>query len=172
MHFLHYVVTRANSGKEACSSVESEIESWGDEDNWRVICGAISEKNIIYNTGEGRWLLDKNLTIKDVNKNVRSNWFELDGYSKKAFYNEIVKVKLGVINGINWWAITNGSKHFSALSYIENRDTFDVLTDEFKSWELDENGITHLFNEETKVAKEKAQKIYGDLWVVFIDMHT
>jgi len=51
MHNLHYIVIRADSGKEACDAVENEIVEWGSEDNWGQICGALSEKNIIYNTG-------------------------------------------------------------------------------------------------------------------------
>ena len=46
---------------------------------------------------------------------------------------------------------------------MSNKDKFDILKDEFKDWELDENGVTNLVEEE----------IEGDsLWVVYIDMHT
>ena len=48
MHNLHLYIITADTGEDACSMVESNIESWGGEDNYSTICHAISEDGAIY----------------------------------------------------------------------------------------------------------------------------
>ena len=84
MHNLHYLVTRAENPEEACSQVESEIYEWGTENNWRTICGCISEDNVIHSTGQGRWKPTETDTLEKINLQV-TKWMNDDEYNKKTF---------------------------------------------------------------------------------------
>ena len=55
MHNIHFVKVKANSGEEACQVVENLLVDFGTDNNWREFCGAISEDNEIFNSGEGRF---------------------------------------------------------------------------------------------------------------------
>ena len=57
MHNLHYIMVKADSANEAALNIESAIEHWGDENNWRVIGGIASEDGTddLENYQNGRW---------------------------------------------------------------------------------------------------------------------
>jgi hypothetical protein len=44
MHNLHFVITTADSPEDACNNVETLISDFGNENNWRTVCGCVSEK--------------------------------------------------------------------------------------------------------------------------------
>ena len=55
MHNLHILVTRAHSATQAEDDVKSYLDGWGDEDNWRTICGSVSQDNEVHDTLAGRY---------------------------------------------------------------------------------------------------------------------
>lgn len=168
MHNLHYLVTRAENAQEACSQVESEISEWGTDNNWRTICGCISEDNEVYSTSEGRWTPKEGTTISDINRQV-TEWMNEDEYEKKRFD---ICARGESENSFDWY----GAKKYCESQYQkgttlnsikhDKRETFDVLKDEYYSWALNECGVTLLdysgLNTEAGGSK---------LYVVHLDMH-
>jgi 2,4-dienoyl-CoA reductase (NADPH2) len=55
MHNLHFIVVRSSSGEEACKQAENEIIDFGTDNNWRTMCGAVSQDNEVYDAGDGRY---------------------------------------------------------------------------------------------------------------------
>jgi hypothetical protein len=167
MHNLHYLVTRADSPQEACSQVESEISEWGTENNWRTICGCVSEDNVIHSEGQGRWEPTEKDTIETINLQV-SQWMNDDEYNKENF-NICSKGKSD--NPFEWY----GAKKYCEQQFQkgmtmnsikhDNRETFDVLKDEYYSWSLNECGVTLL--DVSQLENDGGSKLY----VVFLDMH-
>jgi len=162
MHSLHFAVIKADSGEEACNAVESYIMDWGNENNWRNICGCVSDKNEVYvHDDGGRWHPDNEEfnTIEKLNK-IATNWIAPDP-------DEIVKVNLliqklskkGKLSRNEWYTIKMYAK---SMVDINNRKSIKILSDEFSPHEFDANGITNLYGEGD-----------GDhQYVVFIDMHS
>jgi len=67
-HNLHLIVVRAESGLDACNEAEDLLFDFGTENNWRSMCGAVSEDNEVYLNGEGRYEPDeKSDTIEKIN---------------------------------------------------------------------------------------------------------
>jgi len=168
MHNLHYLVTRAENPEEACSQVESEIYEWGTDNNWRTICGCISEDNVIHSTGQGRWEPKETDTLEKINLQV-TKWMNDDEYNKKTFD----KCSSGQDeNSFDWYgAMKYCEQQFQkgmTLNSIKHdkRETFDVLKDEFYSWSLNECGVTLLDYSglDTEAGGSK-------LYVVYLDMH-
>tara|TARA_R110001606_G_scaffold19248_1_gene70960 strand:+ start:30 stop:539 length:510 start_codon:yes stop_codon:yes gene_type:complete len=168
MHNLHYLVTRAETPQEACSQVESEISEWGTDNNWRTICGCISEDNVIHSTGEGRWKPTETDTLEKINLQV-SDWLYPPDYYEKQF-NKCVDGKEE--SAFDWYGAKKHCKHMYQMGRTLNsikhdkRETFDVLKDEFYSWSLNECGVTSLDNSglDTEAGGSK-------LYVVYLDMH-
>lgn len=168
MHNLHYVVIEASSGQEACDGVESAIESWGDENNWRAICGAVSANGVIHNCGDGRWEPE---AMTEVENNVQ-NWVFGVPWNKSQFEDALAKVNAGVaMTSMDWYSIKTYAEEMSdkawALHDFGNgkaKTTFDIFKDEYRSWKLDQCGVTHIGN--LSQAKPK------NLWVVSVDMHS
>lgn len=168
MHNLHYLVTRAETPQEACSQVETEISEWGTDNNWRTICGCISEDNEVYSSGEGRWEPKEKDTIESINLMV-TEWMNDDDYQKKRFD---MCANAENKNPFDWYgAMKYCEQQFqkgTTLSNIKHdkRETFDVLKDEYYSWSLNECGVTLLDygGLDTEAGGSK-------LYVVFLDMH-
>ena len=55
MHNLHFILVRASSGEKACQDAENQIIDFGTDNNWRTMCGAVSEDNEVYDAGDGRY---------------------------------------------------------------------------------------------------------------------
>ncbi len=53
MHNLHLVVVNAENAKDAMHNAEMAIFEWGNENNWRTMCGAVSENDEMVATGNG-----------------------------------------------------------------------------------------------------------------------
>ena len=168
MHNLHYLVTRADTPQEACSQVESEISEWGTDNNWRTICGCISEDNVIHSTGEGRWKPELENTIENINLQV-TEWMNDDEYNKSNFD---ICSRGNSNNAFEWY----GAKKYCEQQFQkgmtlnsikhDKRETFDVLKDEFYSWSLNECGVTSL--DVSQLENDGGSKLY----VVFLDMHS
>ena len=165
MHNLHFILVKANSGEEACKKAENEIMDFGNENNWRTMCGAVSEDNEIYNAEDGRYRPETDYTtIEKINECV-SQWI------KDSFYGETAKLKfdkgetnLSEWNGIELWSLSKWAKHLSEASSYKDRE-FDILKgDTFYACQFDECGVTD-FTYDTNDDGDKT-------WVVFCDMHS
>ena len=174
MHNLHFVVVKAESGEEATAEVESHISHWGGEDNWRNICGAVSEDNEVYITGDGRYAPKANETIESINATI-AKWLEVpnvfeellgkgqkfedltasDLYRLQKYIGEVYEQKLIASNKAA--RQTKGEK----LS-----DTFNVLTDSYRDFQYDECGVTDICDDVDPYSEN------AKTWVVFVDMHS
>lgn len=173
MHNLHFVVVKAETGEEACDIVETQISNWGNENNWRTMCGAVSENDEVYNANDGRYPPTKySNTIAKINKNV-NRWL------KSCYYGETAKELLAKGKKVErfaqheLWSLMKYAEYLHELKCFKLTKTvqkkngkkvsssFDVLSDEFYSWKFDECGVTQIENENE-----------GKIWVVFVDMHS
>src|SRR2546421_8608512 len=59
MHNLHFLLVNGDSAQDAASTVETAINDWGTENNWRRIGGIASEdgKDDVENHDDGGWPL-------------------------------------------------------------------------------------------------------------------
>ena len=174
MHNLHLVVCEAENGKEACSLVEAQIESFGNENNWRTICGAVRSNGDNYSTGEGRW---EPQTLEELKKSLTDVIFKNDGekdHLSKMFLEVLAKMNDDAkLTGMDWYYVKKyaeqeGARCDTIQGYGGKDDltpkAFDLFENEYFSWKLDEFGLTNIVND------DKAKK--ENLWVVLVDMHS
>lgn len=162
MHNLHLIVLKANSAKEACRNASNFISDFGNDNNWREICGCVSKSGRVYDTGNGRYTPNstKLTSIAKINRNVMK-WME------NAFLGEIAKEKLAKTKGkvkLNTWSSSDlyslerlARHHYEALPFRNKK--FNVLEDNFFAYAYNECGVTQV--------DENGRYTY----VVFIDMH-
>ena len=165
MHNLHFFVVKAETGEEAMDITETEIEDWGSEDNWRTICGAVSEKDEVVIANDGRYPPSAETnTIEKINNVVR-NWMGKsdfgDGGRKILKKVALGKRKLERIKTQGWWEIKEYAEYMRQRKCSVPIKKFNVLKNEFYPYEYDQMGVTHSILEND-----------GILWVVFIDMHS
>lgn len=165
MHNLHFVVTRAESPQEACDNVETMISDFGGEDNWRTICGCVSEKNKVFiNDSSGRYSPTSTgyTTIAKINRAV-NRWLKNNIYGERAkrkLANAKKKIDISTWDSQLLFSLQSLAKHlYEALPYKDRK--FDVLKDSFYSWHFDECGVT-----------QDEDESEGQLYVVFLDMHS
>ena len=165
MHNIHIGLVYAETGKDACYAVETEIESWGSENNWRTICGAVSQDNEKYEHEPGRFPVDEDCdTIEKINAMVEEwktggNFYGKDG--KELFEKHLAGEKL---TSHEWWQVKEYAVHMEGVATVPD-EKFDVLKKhEFLEWKLDRCGVTNMAWREP----DEGDK----LWVVFIDMHS
>jgi hypothetical protein len=166
MHNLHFIVVRSSSGEEACKQAENEIIDFGTDNNWRTMCGAVSQDNEVYNAGDGRYEPKDTdyQTIEAIN-NAVGNW------TKDSFYGETAKLKfekgetnLDEWNAIELYSLSKWANHLSEANSYKHRE-FDILKgDTFYTCQFDECGVTD-FTYDTNDEGDKT-------WVVFCDMHS
>jgi len=165
MHNLHFILVRANSGEEACKQAENEIMDFGTENNWRTMCGAVSEDNEVFNAGDGRYE-PKDTDYQSIDKinECVNEWI------KSSWYGETARLKFekGETNLSEWnemelWSLSKYAEHLSEAHPFRERP-FDCMKDDcFFSYKYDECGFTDL----THSASD------GDkIWIVFVDMHS
>lgn len=90
MHNLHFVVTRAESPQDACDNVETFISDFGNDNNYRTICGCVSEKNKVFiNDSSGRYSPRDTgyTTIAKINRAIKE-------WTKETIYGETAKKKI------------------------------------------------------------------------------
>ena len=165
MHNIHLVVCKAESAEDACNTVETHIMDFGTENNWRSICGCVSEDNEVFiNDSTGRYCPEEDLTIDKINKMVR-------GWMKGCFYGETAKKKLarskGKIDLSKWtssqlFSLRMLAKYHEQLGYFgDDIKNFDVLKNNFYAEEYTECGVTQISDDDEE----------GKKFVVFVDMH-
>ena len=154
MHNLHLVRIKAESAKQACENVLSEISHFGNENNWFTICGCVSETNEVLDLNDGRYS-PKNFTIEDINKMVK-NWLVPNENEKFAFERDQKTI-------IDWYMAKNYCKFMYELSHLKNPNEFDVLRDFFYETQYDYPGITEIYSSESPLNKT---------YIFFVDMHS
>lgn len=160
MHNLHLVVVKAENAKDACDTVETELSDWGNENNWRTICGCVSEDNEVYIQGDGRYPPEKDDTIETINKMVTEWVNDTNHYGKQAEEKlktepDITKWKPGEL-----WSLQKYAEKLYNDYSIKGRE-FNILEDSYYEYEYDECGVT-------QITSDSEDKIY----VVFVDMHS
>lgn len=170
MHNLHLIVIHSTSAEDACNEVETMIEDFGNENNWRTICGCVSDKNEVYiHDAEGRYVPSEDYlnTIEKINENVK-------GWMRSTLYGENAKKRIeeGNVDFTNWsahelWELKEYVEYlrqiqsFKEHHNVSDIEEFDVLNHTFYPYEYAECGVT--FSE-----SEDGENTY----IVFIDMHS
>jgi len=162
MHILHLIVVRAEDALEACSTVEKELEGWGTESNWSVVCGCVSEDNQVYiHNRDGRFLPNKDETIGRINKMV-GGWLKDRAACYEAQASGLMRKALNnTAKTFDWLALKKFCDFKYQTSYIDDPEKLNVLTQTFFDGHYDENGVTNL----------SLSKV-GRQFIVFLDMHT
>ena len=164
MHNLHFITVKAEDAEDAIGVAETYIEDWGNENNWRTICGCVSEDNKVHNCGDGRFSPKDTgyTTIKKINKCIQG-WLKGNLYSQPAEE----KIKKGDVDFEKW----DGQDLFSLRKYAEFLEQkneigiadikeFDVLKHTYYSGQYDECGVTNCDYDGEKT------------FVVFLDIHS
>jgi len=174
MHNLHFILVRANSGEEACKQAENEIMDFGTENNWRTMCGAVSEDNEVFNAGDGRYEpKDTDYQSIEAINNAVGKW------TKDSFYGETAKLKfekgetnLSEWNAIELYSLSKWANHLSEACSYKDRE-FDILKgDTFYTCQFDECGVTNMVYNIYEDDDEAMSKTKEKTWVVFCDMHS
>jgi hypothetical protein len=172
MHNLHFVVVRAENGEDACSEADNFLMDWGNENNWRTMCGAVSEDNEVYKASDGRYEPDENTnTIAKINKIIKG-WLKTDIYSETAKKLLAKGKKVEKFNRQELYSLQKYAKFLYEIKTIKDTkayrkkngdkvsNQFNVLEDDFYAFSYDECGVTQTDSGD------------GKLWVVFVDMHS
>jgi len=178
MHNCHFYVVEAASGEDACEMVESSISDWGNENNWRVICGAVSEYNEVFARLEGRYIPEENSNILGLNQEVLD---VLVPQLTPALSKKLKEIAAGTLNIElrDMYAVSKYIKSLEAYNDTNTKD-YNLLYDSWKPYEFDEFGVT-IGHDREKPAnsldfiKKTSTEIDTEadrLWVVFIDMHS
>ena len=172
MHNLHFIVVKAETGKDACDEAESFISDWGNENNWRTMCGAVSEDNEVFDAKDGRYRPDEDTnTIAKINKHIQA-WLKDDFWSitakkKLASGKKVENFTTNELYSLKKYAeFLYEVKIFKQVKAYRRKEgekisrKFNVLEDNFFAHTYDECGVT------------QAEQGEGKTWVVFCDMHS
>jgi hypothetical protein len=159
-------IIKAKTPQEACDNVEIAISNFGDDNNWRTICGCVSIKNEVHDCGDGRYspLNIGLITIAKINSTVR-RWIKKVNIFGNLAKEKIKKAK-GKIDFSEWqsyelFSLQKYAEHLKEQSYVKGVK-FDVRNlNEFYPHNFTECGVTNLVDESAE----------GILYVVLIDMH-
>lgn len=166
MHILHFVTVRAESAQDAMSTVETEIVDYGNENNWRSICGAVSEDNeVTIGDKDGLFVPKPDTTIESINAVVRELLKRPPANAENGL-ELIKKVAAGEqIENHEWWNI--GQYAERQYEVAGRGDDYDILQDEDGLYrgQYDTQGVTPI---DDGGFEEEGTKLY----VVFVDMHS
>jgi len=164
MHNLHLITIEADSPEDACSDVEERINDWGSENNWRTICGCIDEDNEIHiEDDHGRWMPESGTTIKNIEKMIK-NWAE--NFRFKSIIDEaLAKFHADEKNlsSQDWWILGEYCRFKSDKVEFDGYE-FNIWEAEYRSWQLDENGLTNMISGQHTEGMKK--------YMVYVDMHS
>jgi len=165
MHNLHFLVLKADSPQDACAEAEDYIMDFGNENNWRTVCGCVSKRNQVFiNDADGRYSPEQTgyTTIAKINRAVR-RWINGDGGFGLTAKTKIAKAKkkidLSKWNTNELFSLERYAKHLYQKAQLGGKK-FNVLEDCFYPNEYTECGVTQIEGGEGK-----------RMYVVFIDMH-
>ena len=184
MHNPHFCVIAADSAEEAEAAVEAELQDWGDENNWRSICGSVSERDEVHVTGDGRYPPDDDdNTIAKLNRYMQS----LVDAKDCPMETEALALMKTVVEGQqpklahDWWRIKQYAErmfdmHCNGVGRFSPGGGFDILTNQFMDGCFDEIGVTNFvdpgpWDGEDAIAMQ-ADNPQRQRYVVFVDMHS
>ena len=184
MHNPHFCVIAADSAEEAEAAVEVELQDWGDENNWRSICGSVSEHDEVHVTGAGRYPPDDtDNTIAKLNRFMQSTVDAVDGLPEL----EALELMRTVVAGgypptpHGWWRIKQYAErmfdmHCNGVGRFAAGGAFDILTNQFMDGCYDEVGVTNMVDPGPWDGEDAiAMREYNPgrkRYVVFVDMHS
>lgn len=159
MHNLHLFLTTASSPKEACDNIENFILDWGDEDNWRTICGAFNVKTneLFVNDVTGRWIPSTSDSVQYFNNLIQNQ------------INDMLKETVDFDTIIcddsysGWVELITFAKRRKELTTIQDKEKFDLLEEDFFDYQYDEFGVTHYDYDSSNLENS---------YLVLIDMHS
>ena len=162
MHNLHIIRIPAADAGDACTSVETLINDWGNENNWRTICGAISQDNELYiHDDSGRYPPeDDSNTIEKIQKLFQT---EID---TPHIYADILKtITPDSLDTMDWYKLQEYAKHMYEVTTHrgDKAAPFDIFKDTLYEWQYDTFGLT-----DSGYTQNEDEKIY----FVFVDMHS
>jgi len=166
MHNIHYIIVNASDHEEAEANALGQIESWGDENNWRCAIGSIAEDGKAHATGEGRGN-DETLTLDDVRKSLREAVHGKSWHMKEAkkVMRAALAGKTADLTGLDWYHVKRYAEDQQASADAhgvpENGD-FDAFKTSYYAWAFNEFGITDLTETDSEEPK----------FIVVIDMHS
>jgi len=155
MHNLHFVRTKAKGPKTAIIDVESAIEGWGDENNWRRVFGCVNKrgkKTIV--DKEARWTY---ITYKDTKKILEDTYSIPDPDAKRIWEKVYEKEP----EGFEWYQIKKYAEWQLHRRWAGYPNKFNIWKDTFADWDLSEIGLTDL-----------GIGMDGKDYIVFVDMHS
>jgi len=161
MHYLHFMTVRAENHQEACDAVESSIVEWGNENNWRSICGSVCEDDTAYDTGEGRWT-PSSYKIKDIEEMLKKALSEFDNEEEALATMTTVLAGEEPDDNWDWWKLSKYAK--AKYEAGTQADNFDIWSVNYFDYQFDNFGITqkaHEYGEDE-----------GKRYIVLIDMHS
>lgn len=168
MHNLHLVTIKSSCPEFACADVEGYILDFGNDNNWRTICGCVSEKNEVYvYDKESRYSPHDYNTIQKINKLVMG-WIKTNQYDK--IKKKLIKTK-GKLNHFNWidfYELEECAKHYREVKNLKSKTSFNVLKNNFFPYSYDMNGVTQCEEESAEPDENNNLQLY----VVFVDMHS
>lgn len=156
-HILHIAVLRAENGKQACNIVGNEIESWGNENNWRQLIGAVSQKGEVYKNPDysgGTDELDEN-SLQEFLDDLLGAPMTHIAFKELANKNEPMSVS-------DWYNIRVYAEYMAELACLGENEEFDIWRHEFFAWDFGKMGVTQM---------NFGSYEENELWAVFIDMH-
>ena len=159
MHNLHFVRTKAKDPETAIIDVDSAIESWGNENNWRRVYGCVNKRGkITIVDEESRWADITYKYMKEILEKAYSTPYPME---QEAF-DRVLKGELP--KDFEWYLIEKYAK-WRLKKYWANVEKssgkFDIWKHQFGEWELDNVGLTDLYINED-----------GKDYIVFVDMHS
>ena len=168
-HNLHFIRVTATSGEEACDIAESFISDWGTDNNWRAMCGAVSQDNEVFDNndayGGGRFKPSEFecTSIEHINEIV-NKWMQETLYGNTA--KELIESGKSIydFNTHELWSLKKYAEHLYNVRSFKGDDNdkkFDALTDYYAPYEYDECGVTDAENGDE-----------GKTWIVFCDMYS
>jgi hypothetical protein len=170
-HNLHFLVVRAESPEDACQKAEERVFDFGNENNWRTICGCVSEKNEVFSNDEsGRYSPEQTgyKTIEKINKVVK-RWCRgtIGTRAEEKLKRAKAKINLKRWNSLELFSLERIVHHLYQVKNIGVPvKEFNVLEHNFFPCEYTECGVTQ-FDDEVEKDNESNMQIF----VVFLDMH-
>ena len=155
MHNLHFVRTKAKGPKTAIIDVESAIENWGDENNYRRVFGCVNKrgkKTIV--DKEARWTY---ITYKDTKK-ILENIYSVPDPDAKRIWEKVYEKEP---EGFEWYQIKKYAEWQLRRRWADYPNKFNIWRDTFADWDLSEIGLTEIRTSDD-----------GKDYIVFVDMHS
>ena len=174
-HATHVIVVQAEDGQAAIERAWAATKAWGDVDNDKEVLVAISPSGERVNPEVVQMRHSRDVskyTVDEVNGWIQSRISHLldpqgmaAGTGPVSLMEVVAREGVGALDGVQCYVL---AKHFGALSdamclFHEGVSEFNLFSHQFRPWQLDETGVTHL--EWDGEAKDGA-------WAVLIDIHS